>query len=117
MKLSNKYYDILKYIALIVLPALAALYLGFGQLWEWPDTDKFVSSIVLLNTFLGIVLQINTARYNNDPNSLDGFLSATGVDPDTGHPDLQLVVTTPPNELLGQKTVRLKVGNVPPPEV
>lgn len=113
LRLNNKTYDVLKYIALIVLPAFATMYLGFGQLWEWPATDKVVASIVLFNTFLGIVLQINTVRYNNDPNSLDGFLDATGVHPDTGLPNLKLVVTTPPEELLHHKTARLKIG-LPP---
>lgn len=110
---SNKAYDVLKFIALVVLPALAVLYMGLGQIWEWPETEKVAGSIVLVDTFLGALLQISTKKYNNDPNALDGYLYSNTVDEDTGLPDLKLMVTTPPDELLNGKRARLKIG--PPP--
>lgn len=113
MTLSNKLYDRLKFLAMVGLPALAALYLGLGQLWNWPETEKVVASIVLVNTFLGALLRLSTAKYKRNLSNYDGFLSATGVDEITGHPNLNLVVTTPPAELLASDVVRLKVG--PPP--
>lgn len=107
---NNKTYDMLKFVALIVLPALAVLYLGLGQLWEWPATDKVVGTITILDTFLGALLQISTAKYNNNP---DGYLDANGANPDTGIPNLTLTVTKPPEELLSGKTARLKIGPAP----
>jgi hypothetical protein len=114
MTLTGKTYDILKFIAMVGLPALATLYLGFGQLWEWPETEKVVSSIVLINTFLGALLQLNSRSYNRNDANFDGYLGSKGVDPDTGIPNLQMTVTTPPEDMLAGESVRLKVGSPPP---
>ena len=113
MNLSNKTYDVLKFIAMVVLPALAALYLGFGQIWDWPETEKVAASIVLFDTFLGTILQIDSVKYKNDPSRMDGFLTANGVNEDTGIPNLQLVITTPPEDLLSKDAARLRIGDPP----
>src|SRR5262245_58038313 len=108
MNLNNKTYDVLKFVALVALPALATLYLGLGQLWDIPATDEVVATIVLVDTFLGAILQISSSKY--EP-GFDGYLGSSGNDPDTGIPNLQLTVTTPPEEILKGRTVRLKVGS------
>ena len=63
MKLSNKVYDILKWIALVVLPALSALYLGLSTLWGFPYGDQISGTIALIDTFLGALLGISAANY------------------------------------------------------
>lgn len=63
MKMSNKAYDVLKYIALIVLPALAALYATVSKLWSLPYPVEVVGTITALGTFLGALLQISSAKY------------------------------------------------------
>lgn len=113
MTFNNKLYDFLKFLAMIVLPALSALYLGLGQLWGWPATEQVVATFVLLDTFLGAILQLSSVKYRNDPAHADGFLSSTGSDPDTGIPNLQMVLTTPPDELMSSKNVRLMVARPP----
>ena len=45
MKLSNKVYDIMKYLTIIVLPAIAALYSGLAGIWNWPYAEQIVSTI------------------------------------------------------------------------
>lgn len=64
--MSNKMYDILKYIALIVLPACGALYFGLAQIWGLPHGEQVVGTITTLDTFLGALLGISTARYNKN---------------------------------------------------
>lgn len=64
MKLSNKAYDILKFIAQILLPALVALYFGLSQLWGFPYAEEIVGTITLIDTFLGAILGISTHNYN-----------------------------------------------------
>lgn len=113
MQLNSKVYDRLKFFALIVLPAFAAFYLGLGQVWEWPRTEEIVTSIALFDAFIGAILQISNHKYKNDSSRIDGFLTASGVDEDTGIPNLRLVVTTPPNELLVGHTALLKIGEPP----
>ena len=64
MKMSNQTYDILKYIALIVLPAISALYFGLAQIWGWPYGEEIVGSIAVIDTFLGAILQISKDNYD-----------------------------------------------------
>ena len=64
MKLSNKYYDILKWIALIFIPAIGALYFGLAQIWGFPYGEEIVGTLTLIDTFLGALLGISTAQYN-----------------------------------------------------
>lgn len=63
MKLSNRWYDILKWIALVVLPALSALYLGLAGLWGFPYGEQVSGTIALVDTFLGALLGISSANY------------------------------------------------------
>lgn len=64
--LTNKTYDILKWIALVVLPALGALYFGLSQIWGLPYGEEIVGTISVIDTFLGALLGVSTAQYNSD---------------------------------------------------
>ena len=64
MKLSNKVYDVLKYIAQIVLPALATLYFALAKIWNFPYGAEVVGTISAVDAFLGALLQISTNKYN-----------------------------------------------------
>jgi len=61
--MSNKVYDILKYIALIVLPAVATLYLTLSTIWGLPYGEAVAATITAIDTFLGAVLGISSKRY------------------------------------------------------
>ena len=64
MKMSNKVYDILKFIAQIVLPALATLWAALGKIWGWPLVTEVTATICAVDTFLGALLGISSNRYN-----------------------------------------------------
>lgn len=64
MILDNKTYDILKWIALIALPALGALYFGLAKIWGLPYGEEIVGTISVIDTFLGALLGISTNNYN-----------------------------------------------------
>lgn len=66
MKLSDKTYDILKWIAQIVLPAAATLYFALAGIWGFPYGEQIVGTITAIDTFLGALLGISTANYNKD---------------------------------------------------
>ncbi len=66
MKISNKLYDILKWLVIIVLPALATLYAALAAVWAWPNPDQVVTTITAVDTFLGAVLCISSATYNKE---------------------------------------------------
>lgn len=61
--MSNKVYDILKWIALVVLPALASLYIGLGQFWNIPYPEQISGTIMLIDAFLGTILGISSIQY------------------------------------------------------
>ena len=72
MKMDNKTFDILKYVAQIVLPAVATLYFALSQIWGLPYGEQIVGTITAIDAFLGALLGISTYQYNkglNDGNS------------------------------------------------
>lgn len=62
--MSNKVYDILKYIAQIILPALGTLYFALAGIWGFPFGEEVVGTITAVDTFLGVVLGLSTMSYN-----------------------------------------------------
>lgn len=62
--MSNKVYDILKWIAQILLPALATLYFGIARIWNLPYSEEIVGTITAVDLFLGALLGISTIQYN-----------------------------------------------------
>ena len=62
--LPDKVYDVLKWITLIVLPAIASLYFGLAQIWSFPYGEQVVGTIAVVCTFLGAILGISSANYN-----------------------------------------------------
>ena len=62
--MSNKTYDILKYIAQIVLPALGTLYFALASIWGLPYGEEIIGTITAIDVFLGALLQISSNQYN-----------------------------------------------------
>lgn len=61
--MSNKLYDILKWITMVVLPAVGTLYLTLAGIWGFPYAEQIGGTITAAVTFLGIVLGISSAQY------------------------------------------------------
>ncbi len=66
MKLNDKLYDVLKWVTMIVLPALATAYVGLASVWGWPYADEVAKTVTVAVTLLGALLGISTAQYNKD---------------------------------------------------
>lgn len=64
MKLSNKVYDILKFIAQIVLPAVATFYVTIAGIWGLPLGDEISRTVMAIDTLLGAILMISSHQYN-----------------------------------------------------
>lgn len=64
MKMSNKMYDVLKWIAQFALPAFGTLYFALASIWGLPYAEQVVGTITAIDTFLGVSLGISTAQYN-----------------------------------------------------
>ena len=63
-KMSNKVYDILKEIALTILPALAVFYTACSKIWGLPYGAEIPATIMAVDTFLGVCLKVSTDKYN-----------------------------------------------------
>lgn len=62
--MSNKMYDILKWIAQILLPALGTLYFALAEIWGFPYAEQVVGTITAIDAFLGVILGISSYQYN-----------------------------------------------------
>lgn len=61
--MKNKTYDTLKYLALIVLPALATLIITVFKIWGIPYGAEIAGTITAIDAFLGAILQISSGAY------------------------------------------------------
>ncbi len=62
--MSNTVYDILKYLTIIVFPAIGAAYTGLSQIWQLPYAAEIPATITVICTCLGAILCLSTGQYN-----------------------------------------------------
>lgn len=63
MNMTNKVYDVLKWLTMVGLPAAAVLYTALAQIWGFPYAEQVQGTILAVVTFLGVVLQISSAKH------------------------------------------------------
>ncbi len=105
--LSNSTYDVLKWVATILLPAVGALYFGIAQIWGLPAAEEVVGTIVTLEIFLGSILGISTKQYNNSEAKYDGALVVDTTNPEKDV--LTVEVDKHPMDLVEKQDLTLKV--------
>lgn len=71
MKITNKVYDIIKWIVVIVLPAIITLYSTLGGIWNFPYVNEIVGTLAAIDVFLGVIMKVSGFSYNKE---LDGTL-------------------------------------------
>ena len=64
MILPDRVYDALKWITMILLPAMATAYVGLAAIWHFPYADEVAKTTAVICTLLGALLGISTAQYN-----------------------------------------------------
>ena len=64
--ITGKTYDVLKFCAMVAFPAIGTLYFTLAAIWGLPAAEQVVGTIVAIDTFLGIVLQISASKYTNN---------------------------------------------------
>lgn len=75
--MNDKVYDILKWVAIIVLPALSTLVAGVFPIWGLPYGQEIAQTITAIATFLGAVLMISNAKYLKDVGKTSPMISTT----------------------------------------
>lgn len=63
MQFSNKTYDILKWVAQLLLPGIGTLYMGLSDIWSLPYTDQVVATVVAVAFFLNFMLGLSSSAY------------------------------------------------------
>ena len=66
LTLKDSVYDILKWMVIIALPAVATLYAALAAVWGWPYSEQIVTTINAVDTFLGAVLCISSVNYHKE---------------------------------------------------
>lgn len=62
--MTNKTYDVLKWIAMVLLPALATLYFALAGVWGLPYGQEVLGTFSALDAFLGVLLGISSTQYH-----------------------------------------------------
>ncbi|HVI79225.1 MAG TPA: phage holin [Candidatus Acidoferrum sp.] len=108
MKITGKVYDVLKFLAQVVFPALGTAYFALAGIWGLPSAQEVVGTIVVVDTFLGVVLQISSTNYAKSDEKFDGVIGVT----ETADKLTYVLNLNDDPELLKDKAeVRLKVGS------
>jgi hypothetical protein len=111
--LSDNWYDFLKKMIQIIMPAFGTLYFALAKIWDLPYADKVTGTIVCVTAFLGVVLGISTAQYNASGKAFDGRLTVEPSE-EVGTRVTGLHLDKAPIELAGKSSIKIKVENVVP---
>lgn len=107
--LTNRMYDILKFVTQILLPAAGTLYFTLAAIWGLPNAEEVVGTIVAVDTFLGVLLGLSTNFYNKSDARYDGGINITTL-PDADVKQIQLEFKDEPEVLESKKDVTFKVN-------
>lgn len=106
---NNKAYDLIKFLALVLLPAIGTLYFGIAAIWGLPHAEEVVGTILVVDTFLGGLIGITATQYKNSDARFDGRIDVSpGEEPDTTNMNVSLS----PDAIEGKDEVVIKVNKV-----
>lgn len=108
--LGNKAYDILKWVALIALPAFGALYYTIAGIWGLPNASEVVGTVTAVDTCLGLLLGLSTKSYNNSEAKYDGTIDVLNREDGPPLASLNLKNYENPADVVKQKQVLFKVN-------
>lgn len=73
--LGSSIYNKLKFMALVLLPALSTLYFTLGNAWDFPNIEQVIGSIAAIDTFLGAIIGLSSASYRASDARYDGTIN------------------------------------------
>ena len=66
MKLPDRVYDVLKWLALVFFDAVGVLYRTLSAVWGLPFGEEVLATCAAISLFLGALIGVSTAQYNKD---------------------------------------------------
>lgn len=103
-------YDKLKFLAQVVLPAVGAFYFALAGIWGLPAAEEVSGTILVVDTFLGTVLQLSSNAYAKSEERFDGAINALGMTDGGDVGNFTMTIPLTAEELEGKKEVVLKVN-------
>lgn len=104
--MTNKVYDVLKFLAQIFLPALGTLYFTIAGIWNLPAAEQVVGTIVAIDAFLGALLSLAKRGYDKDV-VMAGNMVVHHLE--SGGKNFSLELDHEPEELEDKREVRFEV--------
>lgn len=106
--LNNKTYDVLKWIAQILLPAIGALYFGIATIWGLPNSEQVVGTITVIDAFLGAILGLTSISYQKSDAKYHGSIEME--EKSTGAKVFSLQLKDEPESLETMDEVTFKIN-------
>jgi hypothetical protein len=106
--LNDKQYDVLKWVVGIVIPAVGTLYFGVAKIWNLPAGEQVLGTLLVIQTFLGVILGISTKVYKSSDARFDGDINI--VHQADGEKRAAIVFNEHPKELAHKKEAIFKVN-------
>lgn len=106
---SDRVYNLLRFFAVILLPAFAAAYFGLAQIWGLPKAEEVVGTLTVIDTLLGVVVRTLRKAYENSDARFDG---AIVVEPDEVEGVTNLNVSLDPAAVADKNEMLVKIQRV-----
>ncbi len=107
--MSNKVYNTIKWVTMIVLPAAGAFYFTLAQIWSLPAAEEVLGTLAALTTLLGALVGVSTSQYNKRHIPTAGTLNIDTSDPEVDKYSMDFSVAL--NKLPEAKSVTLTVNH------
>lgn len=106
--LNGRAYEILKWTAAILLPAIGALYFALSGIWGFPNGEQVVGTIAAINVFTGAIVGISTKQYyNSEP--FDGVINVLNAGDPEKPTTYDMVLDRDPSTIAGDRELRFRV--------
>ena len=66
MRIPDKVYDVLKWVVMVMIPAMTTAYVGLAAVWGWPLAEPVAKTSAIICTLLGALLGVSTIQYHLD---------------------------------------------------
>lgn len=107
MKITNKAYDVLKWIVVIIIPAIITLYSSLASIWGFPYAEQITATLAAIDVFLGVVMKISTSSYNK---TYDGVLHVDTITDD--ETDKYLFEVDDLDNITNRDKITLKINSI-----
>lgn len=70
--LPSKWYNAIKFLVTVVIPALITFIAVLGPIWDWDNITKITATLAAIAALLGTLIGISSRNYNSDESRFVG---------------------------------------------